>query len=222
MADLARCSTSSGLTSARPSDRAPSVLLRRPAHLVVAMAMAIGLLIGGTPSASAVTATSPQIVRSPTTEPTPRYLVLSIGTDGVSPGTCPATNTKSFAKTKFVLHSGLAFGAFHRYLYKPFRAGTFAKGASGRLKAILKAGAASAFIVHEVRLASQDVEANPTLCRVLAAPLKSFSSSVSGAVKGLGSGSFSAITKAQSSLRSAESSSARKGSPIKENPNPTI
>jgi hypothetical protein len=42
---------------------------------------------------------------------------------------CPTSNTKSFAKTKFVLHAGLAFGAFHRYLYKPYQAGTFNKGA---------------------------------------------------------------------------------------------
>jgi len=29
------------------------------------------------------------------------------------------------AKTKFVLHAGLAFGAFHRYIYEPFRSGAF-------------------------------------------------------------------------------------------------
>ena len=29
-----------------------------------------------------------------------------------------------FANTKFVLHMGLAFGAFHRYIYKPLRYGT--------------------------------------------------------------------------------------------------
>jgi hypothetical protein len=38
-------------------------------------------------------------------------------------------------KTKFVLHAGLAFGAFHRYLYKPFKAGTFKAHAHGRIRA---------------------------------------------------------------------------------------
>ena len=47
-----------------------------------------------------------------------------------------------FAKTKFVLHMGLAFGAFHRYVYKPWKSGSFSSGAKGRVKAILKAGTA--------------------------------------------------------------------------------
>jgi len=61
-----------------------------------------------------------------------------------------------FAKTKFVLHAGLAFGAFHRYIYKPLRQGAFKKGTPGRLKAVLKAGAAGLFAVHELRLAHDD------------------------------------------------------------------
>ena len=58
-----------------------------------------------------------------------------------------------FAKTKFLLHSGLAFGAFHRYILKPYRAGAFRKGAPGRTKALAKAAVASVFAVHELKLA---------------------------------------------------------------------
>jgi hypothetical protein len=61
-----------------------------------------------------------------------------------------------FAKTKFVIHLGLAFGAFHRYIYKPLRAGAFKPGAPGRVKAILKAGAAALFAVHELKVAHED------------------------------------------------------------------
>jgi len=61
-----------------------------------------------------------------------------------------------FAKTKFVLHAGLAFGAFHRYIYKPLKQGAFKRGTPGRLKALLKAGAAGLFAVHELRLAHDD------------------------------------------------------------------
>jgi hypothetical protein len=61
-----------------------------------------------------------------------------------------------FAKSKFVLHAGLAFGAFHRYIYKPFRAGAFRGGAQGRLKALFKGGAAALFAVHELRIARED------------------------------------------------------------------
>src|SRR5882757_115478 len=84
---------------------------------------------------------------------------------------CPASNTIAFAKTKFLAHTGLAFGAFHRYLYKPFQAGTFKKGASGRITAFIKGGLAALFVKREIRLASEDVKANPTLCKAIAAPL---------------------------------------------------
>lgn len=77
-----------------------------------------------------------------------------------------------------MLHSGLAFGAFHRYLYKPYQAGTFKKGASGRILAFIKGGLAALFIKREVRLATEDVKANPTLCKAIAAPLDWIGNSV--------------------------------------------
>jgi len=61
-----------------------------------------------------------------------------------------------FAKTKFVIHLGLAFGAFHRYIYNPFRAGAFSSGSAGRTKALVKAGAAALFAVHELKTARED------------------------------------------------------------------
>jgi hypothetical protein len=61
-----------------------------------------------------------------------------------------------FAKTKFVLHVGLAFGAFHRYIYKPLKSGAFSSGAKGRVKAFLKAGAAALFAAHELKTARED------------------------------------------------------------------
>lgn len=57
-----------------------------------------------------------------------------------------------FAKTKFVLHGGLAYGAFHRYVYKPYKAGSFKKGAPKRKRSIAKAAIAGAFTLNELRL----------------------------------------------------------------------
>jgi hypothetical protein len=68
-----------------------------------------------------------------------------------------------FAKTKFLLHSGLAFGAFHRYILKPYKAGSFRKGAPGRVKALAKAGVAGAFAVHELKVARRDALADDHL-----------------------------------------------------------
>ena len=79
------------------------------------------------------------------------------------------TSTVHFAKTKFLLHAGLAFGAFHRYIYKPFRAGVFSHPFLHKLW-LIKAGLAALFIRHELRLAATDVRASPLL-RKLFSPL---------------------------------------------------
>ncbi len=132
---------------------------------------------------------------------------------------CPTSNATSFAKTKFLLHTGLAFGAFHRYLYKPFQAGDFKSGAHGRIASFVKAGTSALFIKREVRLASEDVKANPTLCKAIAAPLKTVGDTISGAVTSLKGGNASGITAVQSAVTAAESNASSAGTPIKEDAN---
>ncbi len=86
-------------------------------------------------------------------------------TDSEYSGACPTSgNTKAFAKTRFALHSGLALGAFHRYVYKPTKNGTFAKGAPKRTRSFAKAAVAGVFTVHELKVAKRFALANPTLC----------------------------------------------------------
>ncbi|GAA2059219.1 hypothetical protein [Williamsia deligens] len=135
---------------------------------------------------------------------------------------CPTSNTTSFAKTKFVAHSGLAFGAFHRYLYKPYKAGTFKKGADGRLTAFAKGGLAALFIKREIRLASEDVKANPTLCRAIAAPLARIGDTVQAAFDKVKSGDASGIDGVESAISSVSSSSKKDGVDITENENPDL
>ena len=135
---------------------------------------------------------------------------------------CPTSNTTNFAKSKFVLHSGLAFGAFHRYLYKPFQAGTFKSGAHGRTLALVKAGAAALFIKREVRLAYEDVQANPTLCKSIGQPLQQIGDKVQDAVDGLKQGNFSPISILEGAISGVESKSSSAGTPIQENDNPSL
>jgi len=125
------------------------------------------------------------------------------------------------AKTKFLAHTGLAFGAFHRYLYKPYQAGTFKKGANGRIKASVKAGLATLFIKREIRLASEDVKANP-MCKAIAQPLAAIGDSVQAAVDKLKTGDASGINQVNSQVSSVEGASAKHGDPITENNNPNI
>jgi hypothetical protein len=93
-----------------------------------------------------------------------------------------------FSNTKFVLHMGLAFGAFHRYIYKPIKTGAFKSGAPGRGKAFLKAAAAAAFIVHELRIAHDDALSSDQL-RPLANKLDNLVSRITGLIPGFKGGS---------------------------------
>jgi hypothetical protein len=82
--------------------------------------------------------------------------VSSTGANGqVTTQTVPNVH---FAKTKFVLHAGLAFGAIHRYIYKPLRAGALRSGAPGRFKVLLKGAAAAVFAVHVLRPLTNKVD----------------------------------------------------------------
>jgi hypothetical protein len=125
--------------------------------------------------------------------------------------TCPANATTTFAKSKFLLHAGLAFGAFHRYLWKPYQAGTFGKGAGGRVTAFVKGGLAALF-----------VKADPTLCRSIAAPLASIGNDVQGAVDKLKGGDASDLGRVDSSITSAENAANKGGAPIVENNDPDL
>jgi hypothetical protein len=78
---------------------------------------------------------------------------------------CASAGTRKIPKTRLLADLGLAYGAFHRYLYNPYKAGSFSKGASGRTKAIVKAGLATAAIVKLLSNASKNAAADPTLCK---------------------------------------------------------
>jgi hypothetical protein len=57
-----------------------------------------------------------------------------------------------FDKTRFLLHAGAAYFAFHHWIYNPYKAHAFASGAPGRTKAIVKAAIAALFAVHELKV----------------------------------------------------------------------
>ncbi|OBC16401.1 hypothetical protein A5784_26690 [Mycobacterium sp. 852013-50091_SCH5140682] len=135
---------------------------------------------------------------------------------------CPAQPTTSFAKTKFVMHSGLAFGVFHRWLWKPYQAGTFKSGANGRITAFIKGGLAALFIKREIRLASNDVQADPKLCSALIKPLAKVGDTVKAAFDKLKGGDASGVTDLNSTIGSIESTSQTDGVPIQEDENADI
>ncbi len=58
-----------------------------------------------------------------------------------------------FDKTRFVFHLGLAYFAFHHFVYNPYKAGDFKAGASHRTIKIVKAGVALLVTYHELNTA---------------------------------------------------------------------
>jgi hypothetical protein len=111
-------------------------------------------------------------------------------------GTAPAasgtstTSTTKFAKTKFVLHAGLAFGAFHRWIYKPAKAGTLTHPFKHPVTAG-KAALAAAFVYHELKLALADAQADPTLSK-LVSPITALQNKIQGLGSSVKSGGASA------------------------------
>jgi hypothetical protein len=127
-----------------------------------------------------------------------------------------------FAKTKFLLHAGLAFGAFHRYIYKPYKAGGFTPVSSRKL-AIVKAGAAGLFVYHEIKIALVDAQSSSTLSK-LVSPLTALEAKMSSLGTDLKSGKVngSAISQANSSVSSLGSKSASSGASIKDLATPSL
>ena len=128
-----------------------------------------------------------------------------------------------FAKTKFVLHAGLAFGAFHRYIYKPLKQGKFSGGILHHKLATLKAALAAAFAYHEIKLALEDARASKLLSTLLA-PLLALQTRLSSLAQGLrgGHADASAIEAANGSASLISAASARAGQPVKDLPTPQL
>jgi hypothetical protein len=122
-----------------------------------------------------------------------------------------AANHVKAPKTKFVIHAALAFGAFHHFIYKPYKAGSFAHGAHGRTLALVKAAASGLFVYHEVGQALTAAQSDPTLSH-LVAPLTSLQNTMKGLGDKLKSRSaspqdFESTNSQISSLRSQASAS---------------
>ncbi len=142
----------------------------------------------------------------------------SASTPPAAVSTTSTTPTTHFAKTKFVLHAGLAGGAFHRWIYGPFKAGVFGKPASHKL-ALAKAAIASLFIYHELKLAAGDVKSSKILS-TLFLPVTALAAKVSALRNQLAAGKYSGadINSIQSSGGQISAAASAKGYPTPDIP----
>jgi hypothetical protein len=155
---------------------------------------------------------------SPTTAAGGGVPATSTARASAAPTACPS-KASGFAKTKFAAHAALGFGAFHRYIYKPYRAGTFRSGAHGRLVAFIKAGLAALFIKREIRLAFAAAQNSPALCKLVVSPMRTVSETVQAAVSKLKHGDASGVGSVETAISQVESQASSQGANIVENAN---
>ena len=125
-----------------------------------------------------------------------------------------AVTTTHFAKTKFLLHAGLAFGAFHHFIYEPVKAGDLKHPFSHKLT-LIKAGVATLFVVHELKLAAVDVKSSKILS-TLFAPLTFVANKLSALKSSIvgGSANPADVTNLNGSLSQISATAASHGQSI--------
>jgi hypothetical protein len=130
--------------------------------------------------------------------------------------TTAAANPAKLATASFVLHAGVAFGAFHRYIYAPLRAGEL-KNLRAHKLVVAKATAAAFLVVHELKLATAVARASPAL-KALDTPLAVLSGGFTAALVRLKAGHFNPleIETANSAIDSIKGGAAAAGAAITE------
>lgn len=169
--------------------------MRKTTSLIAVPVISASLLLTGcggtTKTASTVAASVPSGASSATASAT-----ASAATSAASSAAsaCPTDNTQAFAKTRFVTNVGLAAGTFYQWIYKPYQAGKFAQGASGRTVTLIKAGLAGAFAAKQVKDATENVKADPTLCKIFVVPMTKLGDQLTVLKDKVTSGDLTAIT----------------------------
>ncbi len=141
----------------------------------------------------------------------------SSSSSAAAPATSSSTtSTTKLAKTKFVLHAGLAFGAFHRWIYKPAKAGELTHPLLHKVTAI-KAALAGVFVYHELGLALKDAQADPTLSK-LVSPITALQNKIHSLAGSMNSGGASPpdVTGVDSAVSSIKDQASSAGQAINE------
>ncbi|MFY4721319.1 hypothetical protein [Streptomyces sp. LaBMicrA B280] len=134
-------------------------------RLCLALAVCCALVAGGTACGNSnagshthtKTAVTAAALNQPAAEPSPTT----------------SAEKQRFAKTRFVANAGLAAGATYEWIYKPWKAGKFKKGAHGRRLALVKAGVAGLFTYNRLKAAERNAKGDPLLSKALAPLSKS-------------------------------------------------
>jgi hypothetical protein len=138
----------------------------------------------------------------------------STSTSGASATT--ATSGAVSSTARFALHAGLAFGAFHHFIYQPLKSGALRNPLQHKL-ATLKAVLAGAFTLHEVKAATEAAKSNPKLAK-LAAPLTALGAGITAVIASAKSGkpNLSQLESSNSAINSIKSEASSAGTTVAE------
>ena len=119
-----------------------------------------------------------------------------------------------FDKTRFVLHMGFAYYAFHHFVWSRYKDGSFKSGAPKRIRNIIKAGIALLFAYHEVKVAYGIAQkSNSKTLHALISPLQKLGGAMSAAGTKFKKGQYSDsdVTSLNSSADGFQSLSTKNG-----------
>ncbi|GAA2746269.1 hypothetical protein GCM10009868_31040 [Terrabacter aerolatus] len=194
----------------------PTTTRRQTVLAVCVPLVAASVTLAGCGSKAATTSPAVGASSTPTSS-------APASTSGAAPATgtdtasgCPTSNTRAFAKTRLVADLGVIAGTFHRYLYKPWQAGSFNKGANGRTFAIVKAAGTAALDAKLLLNATENIKANPTLCKVLVPPMVQLQGKLAGFKSQALAGNLGFIGDAQQAVATIEQQATTAGIPITE------
>jgi hypothetical protein len=124
-------------------------------------------------------------------------------------------------KTRFVAHLGVAFFCFHHWVMKPYEEHLFDSGAPHRTATIVKAGVATLFAYHEVRVAEKIAQTSKDpLLQKMSGGVETLMGSLGSIGQRFKSGQFSPddVKTLNSATTAVGSDAAAGGAPIKDVP----
>ncbi|MFE9094217.1 hypothetical protein [Streptomyces sp. NPDC007264] len=130
-----------------------------------------------------------------------------------TPSPSTPAERRTFARDRFATNAGLAAGATYRWIVKPWKAGTFKKGAEGRRAALAEAGLAGTFARHRLEAAVRNARGDPALARAVA-PLASGIDALEALTPGLRKGDASAVRSFQDVVEQVKRAGKSAGAPV--------
>jgi len=140
--------------------------LRGKLLLPLPLLLALALLFTSAAACGSKTSTTSSGSSSSTTSSSGSSQTGSSPSGGATPTSCASVGSKKIPKTRVLADLGISAGAFHRYIYKPIKSGSFT-GATKTKKVVtlVKGAVAAGAIAHFLGNAIDNARSDATLCK---------------------------------------------------------